>query len=139
MNLLPLAKNDITELLVIIIRFTQMRQKTLIDNIFNIHTPGFTPRDLMAREFSLLLNRAISEHTQNQRLVLHDTDTIRFGLNGDLHVDPLTDHNAQDLLQKSKAQYLQLQIDKLVENALNQRIAAELLRTKQQAVSMSEA
>jgi len=138
MNLLPLAKNDITELLVIIIRFTQMRQKTLIDNIFNIHTPGFTPRDLTVREFSLLLNRAISEHTQNQRLVLYDTDTIRFGHDGNVHVDPLADPNAKNLLQENKEQYLQLQIDKLLENALNQRIAAELLRTKQQPILMSE-
>ncbi|MHC4455691.1 MAG: hypothetical protein ACYS0I_01165 [Planctomycetota bacterium] len=132
MNLTPLITDNITELLVKIIEFTQTRQKILAINIKNIHAPGFIPKDLAVEEFSNLLNNAINEHIKNQRLVLCDTENIKFGFNGNFEAIAIDDDYAIDLLQENKDEYLQLQINKLLENLINQRITAELLRQKQE-------
>ncbi len=138
MNLSLLITDNITELLVKIIEFTQTRQKILTKNISNIHSPGFVPKDLAVDEFSDLLNNAINEHIQNQRLVLCDTESIKFGVSGSFEVKPVTDEYAKELLEEDRDEYIELQINKLLENSLNQRVAAELLRQKQGMISVFE-
>ena len=138
MNLPLLITDNITELLVKIIEFTQTRQKILTENINNIHSPGFVPKDLAVGEFSDLLNNAINEHIQNQRLVLCDTESIKFGVSGSFEVKPVTDEYAKELLEENRDEYIELQINKLLENSLNQRVAAELLRQKQGMISVFE-
>ena len=135
MNLPSLITDNITEILVKITKFTQTRQKILTQNINNIHSPGFTPKDLAVDEFSDLLNNAINEHIQNQRLVLRDTENIKFGISGSFEVKPAVDKYAKELLEENPDEYLKLQINKLLENSLNQRIAAELLKQKQGMIS----
>lgn len=135
MNLSPLITDNIAELLVKIIEFTQTRQKVLTQNINNIHSPGFTPRDLLVDEFSDLLNEAISEHIRNRQIVLRDTNNIKFGICGSFEVKPVVDKYAKELLEENQDEYIELQINKLLENSLNQRIAAELLRQKQGTVT----
>ena len=131
MNLTSLITDNIAEILVKIIEFTQTRQKILTRNVKNIHTTGFTPKDLAVNEFSKLLNNAINEHIQNQRLVLCDTANIKFGLSGNFEAKPVDDEHAKQLLKENRDEYLELQIIKLLENSLNQRAAAQLLRHKQ--------
>ena len=138
MNLTPLITDNITELLVKIIGFTQTRQKILTQNINNIHSPGFVPKDLRVDEFSALLNNAIKEHSQSQRLVLCDTESIKFGMGGSFEAKAVADKYAKELLENNRDEYLELQISKLLENSLNQRIAAELLRQKQGMISIFE-
>jgi flagellar basal body rod protein FlgB len=65
-----LVTDNITELLVKIIEFTQTRQKILTQNVNNLHTLGFVPQDLAVDEFSDLLNGAIDEHIRSRRLLL---------------------------------------------------------------------
>jgi flagellar basal body rod protein FlgB len=136
MNLTSLITDNITEILVKIIEFTQSRQKILTRNITNICDPGFVPKDLAVDEFSNSLNYAINEHIRNQRLVLRDTDNIKFGVSGSFEVKPLVDECGKELLEENRDEYLELQISKLSENSLNQRVAAELLRQKQRPVSV---
>jgi len=136
MNLPSMITDNITELLVKIIEFTQTRQRILIRNINDIYGPGFVPEDLEVDEFSNLLNNAIDEHTQSQRLVLCDTESIKFGAAGSFEVKPVIDKYAKKLLEENPDEYLELQINKLLENSLNQRIAAELLRQKQGMISI---
>jgi len=138
MNLPLLITDNITELLVKIIEFTQTRQKILTENINDIHNPGFVPKDLAVGEFSDLLNNAVNEHIQNQRLVLCDTESIKFGVSGSFEVKPVTDEYAKELLEEDRDEYIELQINKLLENSLNQRVAAELLRQKQGMISVFE-
>ena len=138
MNQSSLITDNIAELLVKIIEFTQTRQKILTQNINNIHSPGFVPKDLVVDEFSDLLNDAIDEHIQNQRLVLRDTENIKFGISGSFEVKPVVDKYAKELLEENPDEYLELQINKLLENSLNQRVAAELLRRKQRMISIFE-
>jgi flagellar basal body rod protein FlgB len=126
-----LITDNITELLVKIIEFTQTRQKVLIQNINNIHTPGFAPCDLTVNEFADSLNTAIDEHIQNQRLVLCDSENVKFGSGGSLELKPMTDKHAGKLLEENPDEYLELQTNKLFENSLNQKMAAELLKQKE--------
>ena len=138
MNLLSLITDNITELLVKIIEFTQTRQKTLTQNINNIHSPGFIPKDLAVDEFSESLNNAIDEHILNERLVLRDTENIKFGDSNSLEIKLLVDKYAKELLEENPDEYIELQINKLLENSLNQRVAAELLRQREGMISTFE-
>ena len=135
MNLTPLITDNITEILVKIIEFTHTRQKIIIRNITSMNNPGFVPQKLAVKEFSGLLNSAIDEHIENQRLVLRDTENIKFGTSGNFDVKPTVDKQSKLLLEKNRDEYLEAQIKKLLENSLNQRVAAELLRNKQNTVS----
>jgi len=131
-----LVTDNVTELLVKIIEFTQTRQKILTQNINNIRTVGFAPQDLPVDEFSDLLNAAIDEHIRNRRLMLRDTENFKFGSGGSLQLKPVTDQRAKKLREHKPDEYLELQINKLLENSLNQRIATELLKQKQGLISI---
>jgi len=135
--LLPsLIQDNIAELLVEIIEFTQARHRILTDNIKNYQNDDFLPMDLATDEFSILLHNSINEHVANQRLVMFDTDHIKFGSDGTFEAIPRPDEYASELLRNDPEQYLDFQIDNLMENMLNQKIATELLNQKQQAESL---
>jgi len=131
MNLLPLLRDTVDELLARIIDFTNTREEVLAENIQNMHTPGFVPKDLAVGEFCGLLNHAIVEHVQNQRLVLRDTDNIEFGADESLRARPVVDDYANRLLETNRDEYLKVQIRRLSENRLNRKIAQELLNQRQ--------
>ena len=131
MNLMSLITDNITEILIKIVKFTQTRQKILIQNIINVRNPGFVPKELEVDEFSDVLNNAIDEHVQNQRLVLRDTENIKFGSSGSIELKPIVDEHGIKLLEEDREGYIERQINKLWENSLNQKLAAELLRQKQ--------
>ena len=138
MNLQAMVTDNISELLVRIIEFTENRQKVLTRNINSMHCCGFVPMDLAVDEFSDVLNTAINEHMCHSRLVLCDTANIKFGLDGDLEVSPIIDDEAFSLLEECLEDYVEGQINKLLENALNQRVAAELLRERHDLAVVSE-
>jgi flagellar basal body rod protein FlgB len=131
MNLSAVITDNITEILVKIMEFTQTRQKVLTQNINDVHRVGFVPRDLPVDEFSQLLSIAVDEHIRKQRLILRDTEHIKFGTNGTFEVQPIADETARKVLAENRDRYLEMQINKLLENSLNQRIAMQLLMQKQ--------
>ena len=131
MNLMSLITDNIAEILIKIVKFTQVRQKILIQNIINVQNPGFTPKELEVNEFSDVLNDAIDEHVRNQRLVLRDTENIKFGASGSIELKPIIDEHGIKLLEQNRNEYIERQLNKLWENSLNQKLAAELLRQKQ--------
>lgn len=136
MKIASLITDNITELLVKIIEFTRTRHKILARNISDISILGFVPKDLVADEFSDLLNSAINEHIANRRLVLRDTENVKFGIGGSFKVKPTIDRYAKDLLDENRDEYIELQKNKLLENTINQRVAAELLKQKQGLTSV---
>jgi flagellar basal body rod protein FlgB len=138
MELKQVISDNICEVLVKIIEFTNTRQKILTENLNNIHKPGFVPKDLAVNEFSVLLGAAIEEHKRNKRLVLCDTENIKFGIDGSFKADAVEDKTAEILFKERKTEYLELQINKLLENSINQRLAAELLKYKQQMISIGD-
>jgi len=138
MNLPLLVTDNITELLIKILKFTQMRQRVLTENIDNFDRPGFVPKDLMAEEFSDLLNDALNEHIQSRRLVLRDTENIKFGVNGSIEVRPVEDRCAGKLLEENPEEYLELQLNKLFENSINEKMTKELLKQKEGMIPILE-
>jgi len=136
MDLMSLVTDNITEILTKIIEFSQARQKVLIQNIINMGHPEFVPKELEVHEFSSLVNAAIDEHVRSQRLVLRDTRHIRFGADGDFEVIPIVDEQCLKLLAENQQQYIEQQIGKLWENSLNQKVAAEMLKQRQETVPL---
>jgi flagellar basal-body rod protein FlgB len=134
MNLTALITDNITEILKKIIEFTQARQKILAQNITNLNTPGFVPKELEVDEFSDMLHNAIDEHIRSRRLILQDSENIKFGSSGSFTAKPINDETSKQLLEENRDQYLELQINKLWENSLNQKMAAEILKQKQEVI-----
>jgi flagellar basal body rod protein FlgB len=131
MKLPTSAADNITELLLKVIDFTQTRQKILIQNINQMHMGDFVPKDLPVDEFSNLMALALSEHSNSQRLVFCDGQNIKFGAGGSFDVMPIIDEQGKELIEKDRNEYLRVQINRLLENSLNQKIALELLKQKQ--------
>ena len=126
-----MTTDNITEVLLKIIDFTQSRQKILIQNINAMHTADFAPMDLPVDEFSRLMAQALAEYARSRRLVLQDSANVKFGANGGFEVTPVIDKEARMLFEQNRDEYLRCQIIKMLENSLNQRIAVDLLKQKQ--------
>ena len=131
MNLSSKITDNVTELLALILEFTGRRQEILTQNIKGVQTAGFVPRDLDVEKFAELMTEAISEHVRSRRLLLRDSENVKFGLSGSFEVLPIVDEEARQLFENDTGKYLELQIKKLLENLINNRTAAELLGQKQ--------
>ncbi len=138
MNLTSLITDNISEVLVKIIEFTKIRREILLDNINNFRSPGFSPRDLTVDEFSGSMDNAIAEHIRSRRLLLCDTENVKFGVCGKFTAKPVVDEDAKQILEESKDEYLELQLNKLLENLLNQKVAAELMKQKKENLLFPE-
>ena len=122
--------DNISDVLVKIIHFTQLRRRVLHENLHNAGTPDFMPLDMPVREFAEVLNGAVAEHLRNRRLLFRDTENITFGPSNTMEVQPVADLQARAVLQTDRDAYTELQVNKLLENCLNRRVAEELLRQK---------
>jgi len=131
MNLSSTITDNIAELLVKILEFTERRHQILTHNIEAVETPGFVPGDLDVAEFADLITEAVSEHIRSKRLLLRDSEHIKFGRGGTFETVPIVDDYARWLFENDTEKYLKLQIDKLSENLINRRTAAELLDARQ--------
>lgn len=130
MNLCSNITDNVTELLVHIVEFTERRNKLLMNNVLEYSRPGFTPMDLDVTGFAELMTDAVSEHVQNERLLLRDTETIRFGCEGVFESSPVADESAKKLIKNDIRKYLKMQARKVTENLFNKRVASELLAKK---------
>jgi flagellar basal body rod protein FlgB len=130
MDLLLSISDNLTELLVKILRFTQLRRALLYQNMHNTRTPGFMPQDMPVLEFVHALNGAIAEHVRNHRLLFCDTENIKFGPDSTMVIRPQPDPRAKTLLEQNRDEYIEFEVGKLLENSLNRKIAKELLAMK---------
>jgi len=130
-NLSALVTDNVSELLLKILEFTHNRHKILAENINNLHSAGFVPKDLAVEEFADAMDVAIGEHEHSRRLMLRDTENVKFGYNGAFKAKPVVDKYAKQLFENDINGYLELQKKKLAENLLNYRVASKLLRQKQ--------
>ncbi|RKY06799.1 MAG: hypothetical protein DRP65_11285 [Planctomycetota bacterium] len=131
MNLSSTITDNIAELLAKIIEFTERRHQILMHNIEAVETPGFVPGDLDVAEFADLITEAVSEHVRSRRLLLRDSENVKFGPGGNFETIPIVDDYAKWLFENDTEKYLKLQIDKLCENLVNKRTAVEMLDGKQ--------
>ncbi len=134
MTCLSSMSDNISELLMLIIKFTTYRHRILLKNLRHIDMHNYVPQDLPVKDFSELIGTAISEHTTRQRLVLYDTDTIQFNPGGDIQIRPQEDPLASRLHRKDRNAYRSYINEKLRENRLNQNIAVQLLKDKEHKV-----
>ncbi len=130
MQLTELNTDIISELLLLLTQFTQIRHRILKQNIQCVGTQKYLPKDLRADEFSEILNHAITEYILNQRLILRDTDSISFGPKATAVFTPVPDPEAAKLLKTNKPDYIHFQNSKIRENSMNERIAKRLLGIK---------
>ena len=135
MKLSSTTVDNITEVLTRIVEFTDRRREVLTRNLFDYKTAGFQPKDLPVFEFAECMTEAVSEHVRSQRLLMCDRDNVTFGEEGTFDALPMIDSEAENLLENNTKQYLQMQIHKLSENLMNNRIAVELLKQKRQKSS----
>lgn len=131
MNISSITTDNITDVLAKIVDFTERRSQVLTANILNFETRGFVPKDLDVDGFAELMAQAVSEHMHSRRLLLCDSETIKFGECGSFEAVPVVDEQGLLLLERNKETFLQLQIDKLSENLVNNRIATEFLVQQQ--------
>ena len=127
--------DNITEVLTRIIEFTERRRDVLTRNMSDYKTEGYRPMDMPVIEFADCMTEAVAEHVSSQRLLLCDRQHVRFGEGGCFDADPIIDQQAETLLVSDVKQYLHLQIQKLSENLMNNKIAVELLKQKQKRSS----
>jgi hypothetical protein len=132
MKTITTTTDNITEILTQIIEFTERRRHVLTRNLFDYKNTGFRPYDMPVTEFAGCMTEAVTEHVCSQRILVSDREHVRFGEEGCFDAVPVVDHKAEKLLLSDAKQYLRLQIHKLSENLMNNRIAVELLRQKQQ-------
>jgi len=137
MDLISPISDNLSELLLKVLQFTASRRSTLYRNIRKMRAPGFLPQDMPVLEFAHAMNGAIAEHLLNERLLFRDTENIEFGENGTMHLSSVPDTYAEALLAANSDEYLEHQIDKLLENSLNRRVAENLLRLKSEVLSPS--
>ena len=123
--------DNITEVLDKILEFTKRRDRVLIQNIKEVHTKGFVPKDLDVMEFAELMSFAITEYIRSERLLLRDTENLKFGAEGSFETLPIVDEYAKEILERDTKKYLEIQIKKLSENLINNKVAIELLEHKQ--------
>jgi hypothetical protein len=131
MDISVTGTDNITEVLEKIIEFTDRRDIVLTRNIKNHDREDFLPMDLDIKGFARLMTMAVSEHIRNERLLLCDSDNIRFGREGSFETAAIVDDEAKKLLTADKQEYIHFQIGKLSENMLNKKVAIELLEHKQ--------
>jgi hypothetical protein len=129
--------DNVIEILSKVIEFTNHRAKVLHNNIVNVNTQDFRPADLDAATFADLMGRALSSHLINDRLILIDSEYIKFGPNGTFEAIPVTDPHASQLLTADTKQYLKLQMKKISENLTNKKVAALLIEQKQSQKTFS--
>ncbi len=128
--------DNMTEVLTRIIEFTERRRDVLTRNMSDYKTEGFRPMDMPVIEFADCMTEAVAEHVSSQRLLLCDRQHVRFGEGGCFDADPIVDEQSETLLVSDIKQYLHLQIQKLSENLMNNKIAVELLKQKQKRGSL---
>jgi len=130
-----ITNDNVTEILNKIVDFTDRRNTVITDNILNVNSDNYTPRDLDAKGFAELMASALSEHLINDRIVLVDNENFKFGNDGFFQAEPVTDQQALELKQADSREYLNYQLKKLAENRLNKKVACQLIKQKQQNYS----
>lgn len=135
MKMSTATTDNVTEILNKVIEFTDRRGSILTENILNVNSENFVPKDLDTEGFADLMAGALSEHLINDRILLIDNDNFKFGADGFFEAAPVTDHQALTLKQNDTKKYLNHQLKRLSENRLNKKIACQLLSQKQRNYS----
>jgi len=116
-----------------LVQFTGRRHEVLTDNIANLSTPYFKPRDLDPREFHAALGDAIDRRRQRMNRVdgpldLRDTRSMAFRPNG-IDTRPSQMHEGV-LFHDENNRDLERTMQKLAENTIAHNAAIEMVRNQ---------
>jgi hypothetical protein len=134
-ELSSLVRDNIDEMLVRIIQFTNLHHNILTENIRNCRKNNFVPKFVDIDDFARVVSIALSEHQRTKRLALCDSRTITFTSGGEFRLEAQIDMEAAELLEEDFQAYVELQRDRLKENMSNNRTACALFYHK---LSMTE-
>lgn len=116
-----------------LLQFTQARQTVLADNIANLSTPYFKPRDLSPASFQKALGEALDKRRMKPNpvsgeLQMKDTKQLAFRRDGmDIKPQRL---NENILFHDENNRDLDRTMQKLVENTMAHNTAIELMRSE---------
>ncbi len=113
-------------------QFTDARGRILSDNIANMSTPRFKPRDLNVNEFQKTLGTAISRRRKSHtpmtgRLRLRDTRELEFGRGRLSRVRP-SESKEGILFHDQNNRDLERTMQHLAENVMAHNTAIQLMR-----------
>lgn len=116
-----------------VVQFTSARQAVLADNIANLSTPYFKPRDVDPREFQRALGEAIDDRRQQPDgitgdLHLRDTPQIEYHA-GALTLSPGSRNENITFHDRNNRDVERIMQD-LAENAMTHRLAIDMLRNQ---------
>jgi len=138
MELSSLVRDNIDEILVRIIQFTNIHHTILTENIRNCRKADFVPRYVDVEDFAKVISVALNEHQRNQRLALCDSRTISFTVGGEFTLKSQVDIEAAGLVENDFEAFIELQKDRLRENILNNKAACALFSHKLQMAEMQD-
>ncbi len=116
-----------------LVKFTAARQQVLADNVANLSTPYFKPRDLDPGSFQSALSDAIDRRRQTAspirgQLEFRDTRQLRFG--GErIEVRPEATHD-NVLFHDQNNRDLERLMQRVAENTMAHRLGTELVRNQ---------
>lgn len=116
-----------------LVQFTGQRHKVLTNNIANLSTPYFKPRDLDPDKFRAELRRAIDDRRGGRQplsgeLEMRDTDELRFR-EGGIDVRP-SQSNENILFHDQNNRSLERIMQDLAENTLTHNTGIDLLKNE---------
>lgn len=116
-----------------LLQFTQARQTVLADNIANLSTPYFKPRDLSPESFQKALGEALDRRRTRPNpvagpLPMRDTRQLSFGRHS-LEVKPRA-LNENILFHDENNRDLDRTMQRLAENTMMHNVAIELMRSE---------
>ncbi|MEN6386821.1 MAG: hypothetical protein ABFD79_16700 [Phycisphaerales bacterium] len=129
-ELSSLVRDNIDEMLVRIIQFTNHHHSIIKENILNCRKQNFVPRYVDVDDFAKVISIALSEHQKTKRLALCDSRTITFTSGGEFRLEPQIDLAAAELMEEDLPAYIELQKERLKENMSNNRTACALFYHK---------
>ncbi|OQA01577.1 MAG: hypothetical protein BWY69_01331 [Planctomycetes bacterium ADurb.Bin401] len=129
-ELSSLVRDNIDEILVRIIQFTNIHHNLISENIRGYRAAGFVPMFIDVEDFAKVISIALTEHQKTKRLALCDSRTVTFLKDGEFAVEPQVDFEAADLMCKDLPGYLDLQKSRLRENIANNKAACALFYHK---------
>ena len=130
MKIIAKKTDNVTEVLTKVLEFAHRRGRVLRSNIVNVNTENYRPADLDAVAFANIMAKALSEHLINDRIMLIDSENIKFGSDGQFQAIEVVDQHASQLLATDTRQYLKDQLKKISENQMNKKVARNLIEQK---------
>ncbi len=114
-------------------QFTEERHRVLGDNVANLSTPYYKPRDLNTGSFQAVLRDAIDQRRTRPNptagpLNVNNTRQLRFGKDG-LETEPQPSHEGI-LFHDQNNRDLERTMQHLAENTLAHNMAIEMIRNQ---------